>query len=416
MMKFARPLLILVLFAVITFMAVGTFTIDNRRKQEKADLVELSGIKYGLFNVDEWKSILATILEKKINELNFTPDQREDARVKIEAFLTKTISDFENRFYTEKSSSLLGIVQSSVAWLTGTFDQMKKDVPVFTEQILDFLAEEENRGKIKGFLLDKLDEYADKTFSATDYTHRDEILARYDLDSVEEAKPNLSASVEAMNGQLQGRLVIMLSLAAALGLILLMARSLSTFELTGAIATAFTLLLCGLLLPMIEIDARLTEMRLTLLGEEVAFTDQVLYYRSKSILEVVALMLSQGKFDIMAVGALVLLFSVIFPTAKLLASLACVYRPALKENGFVGFLVFRTGKWSMADVMVVAIFMSYIGFTGILSEQLRQLERITRTVDIVATNQSALQSGFFLFTSFAILSLVIAQKMEKGKS
>jgi hypothetical protein len=416
MMKFARPLLILILFAVIAFMAVGTFTIDNRRKQEKADLVELSGIKYGLFNVDEWKTILATILEKKINELDFSPAQREDARVKIEAFLTKTISDFENRFYTEKSSSLLGIVQSSVAWLTGTFDQMKKDVPVFTEQILDFLAEKENRGKIKGFLLDKLDEYTDKTFSATDYTHRDEILARYDLDSVAEAKPNLSASVEAMNGELQGRLVIMLSLAATLGFILLMARSLSTFELTVAIATAFALLLCGLLLPMIEIDARLTEMKLTLLGEAVSFTDQVLYYRSKSILEVVAVMLSQGKFDIMAVGALVLLFSVIFPTAKLLASLICVYRPALKQNGFVGFLVFRTGKWSMADVMVVAIFMSYIGFTGILSEQLRQLERITRTVDIVATNQSALQSGFFLFTAFAILSLVIAQKMEKAKS
>jgi hypothetical protein len=157
-------------------------------------------------------------------------------------------------------------------------------------------------------------------------------------------------------------------------------------------------------------------MRFTLLGEDVTFADQVLYYRSKSILEVVAVMLSQGKFDIMAVGSLVLLFSVIFPTAKLLASLACVYRPALKENGFVGFLVFRTGKWSMADVMVVAIFMSYIGFTGILSEQLRQLERITRTVDIIATNQSALQSGFFLFTAFAILSLVIAQKMEKAKS
>ena len=41
-----------------------------------------------------------------------------------------------------------------------------------------------------------------------------------------------------------------------------------------------------------------------------------------------------------------------------------------KLNKIVRFLVFKSGKWSMADVMVVAIFMSYIGFTGIISSQL----------------------------------------------
>jgi uncharacterized paraquat-inducible protein A len=33
-------------------------------------------------------------------------------------------------------------------------------------------------------------------------------------------------------------------------------------------------------------------------------------------------------------------------------------------------MVFKTGKWSMADVIVVAIFMAYIGFSGIVGEQL----------------------------------------------
>jgi uncharacterized paraquat-inducible protein A len=79
-------------------------------------------------------------------------------------------------------------------------------------------------------------------------------------------------------------------------------------------------------------------------------------------------------------------------------------------------MVFKTGKWSMADVMVVAIFMSYIGFSGILTEQLGQLEGLTNKIDILTTNKSSLQIGFFLFTSFVILSLLVSQKLQFRKS
>ena len=38
----------------------------------------------------------------------------------------------------------------------------------------------------------------------------------------------------------------------------------------------------------------------------------------------------------------------------------------------VRFFVLKSGKWSMADVMVVAIFMAYIGFNGIITSQFGQ--------------------------------------------
>ena len=76
------------------------------------------------------------------------------------------------------------------------------------------------------------------------------------------------------------------------------------------------------------------------------------------------------------------------------------------------FMVFRTGKWSMADVMVIAIFMSFIGFSGILAEQLGQLEGLTKNLDVLTTNKSSLQDGFFLFTSFVILSLLISHRLQ----
>jgi hypothetical protein len=68
----------------------------------------------------------------------------------------------------------------------------------------------------------------------------------------------------------------------------------------------------------------------------------------------------------------------------------------------------------MADVMVIAIFMAYIGFTGIITEQLKQIESLTMDMDLLTTNKSSLLSGFFAFTAFAILSLLVSHKMQYG--
>ena len=75
-------------------------------------------------------------------------------------------------------------------------------------------------------------------------------------------------------------------------------------------------------------------------------------------------------------------------------------------------MIFKTGKWSMADVMVIAIFMAYIGFSGIITEQLNQIESITQNLDILTTNQSSLMIGFYAFTAFAILSLLVSHKLQ----
>jgi len=64
---------------------------------------------------------------------------------------------------------------------------------------------------------------------------------------------------------------------------------------------------------------------------------------------------------------LVILFSVVFPTLKMLALAASLFRPALlRTSRFVKVLAFELSKWSMADVMVLAIFMSFVAFNGVI--------------------------------------------------
>jgi hypothetical protein len=411
-MKTLRIPLLLVLFVAILYCGLQIYRLEAHRRIIKEDLIELMNIRYGLFSVDEWKGVISTVLTRKVEELDFTPEQRTKARADISSFLYRTLDDFEKRFYEEKSKSVIGWIQGGITSLTGMFDKIKKDVPVFTDQILDFMQNEGNREKIKEFIMDKLSGYADKTFSKIDYTEHNLIIERYGFGDRVETIQYMQAEIDRI-GQISSTYMYVIMGLVLLGvMLLLLSGRLANVEFLLNTCICFSLLALGLLLPMIEIDARIQEISFTLLDEPVSFTDQVLYYKSKSILEVVHLMLTQGKADVMAVGFLVLLFSVIFPLTKLMASIAYVYWPSLKKSKFVRLMVFRTGKWSMADVMVVAIFMSYIGFSSILTEQLRQLETITRTIDIVATNQSALQTGFFLFTSFVILSLLVAHRLQ----
>jgi hypothetical protein len=66
----------------------------------------------------------------------------------------------------------------------------------------------------------------------------------------------------------------------------------------------------------------------------------------------------------------------------------------------------------MADVLVVAILMAYIGFSGLISSQLATMVEAGRGIDLLTTDGTSLQLGFFLFLAFVIASLVLSSLLE----
>lgn len=397
----------------IIYLAVSVYRTETEKRRIKEDLIELSKIKYGLFSVDEWKRILVGIITKKIEEFNLEGANKEKMRKELEEFLYQQISDLEERYYEEKSQSLLGfLIQSPVTAITGVFGKLKRDIPIFTEGILNFLNDPKNRRAIRGYIINKLNEYADKTFSKIDYSTHDKIISEYGFETREVALRGLKSKINQLDTNSRPYQVGLITLGIFTGLFLAFSKQISKMEYLALTVICFVFLMAGLLLPMIEIDARISEMSFTLLGEPIVFRDQVLYYKSKSILEVVRLMIMQSRLDLIFVGLLVLTFSVLFPVTKLISSILYLYSKRVESNRLVQFMIFRTGKWSMADVMVIAIFMAYIGFSGIITEQLKQIENITQSIDILTTNKSNLLAGFFTFTSFAILSLLTSHKLQ----
>jgi hypothetical protein len=62
----------------------------------------------------------------------------------------------------------------------------------------------------------------------------------------------------------------------------------------------------------------------------------------------------------------------------------------------------------MADVYVIAIFMAYIGFQGILDHQLSRLNMETESLVSISTNNTSLQPGFIIFVGFVLYSLLLS--------
>jgi len=160
---------------------------------------------------------------------------------------------------------------------------------------------------------------------------------------------------------------------------------------------------------MIEVDARIKTLNFTLLGEKVVFENQVLFFQSKSILDVVKVLVSQPKADSVLVGILILVFSIVFPCSKLIATgIHLLSKRKIAENKFIKYFAFKSGKWSMADVMVIAILMTYIGLNGILESQLSNLNIHNNFLTTITTNNTALQPGYIIFVGFVLYGLVLS--------
>lgn len=175
----------------------------------------------------------------------------------------------------------------------------------------------------------------------------------------------------------------------------------------GAALTAVALacLLTGLFTPMMELAAYERDLEIPLKFKTGLFSlnidytqtfegDLYFYYQSKSIVELIGLLLQQHNFT---VGLSILLFSVLIPLSKLLLSGSVLLRPGLWNHRFVRFVLEKTGKWSMADVFVVALFLGYLAFSNMQA-------------GIHADSRVLI--GLYFFLAYCLLAIVLPRYVQ----
>ena len=408
-----KSILFSVTLLISIFASFKMYESEQIQLQHKNDLIELSSVEYGLLNVDKWENLLANAIAAKLKDFNDAEMDDVEMKKNVSALLKTLIDDYEKTTQKKNSGGLFGSVKNSL--YASAFDGIREDIPMLADKVMVFLDVKNNTDGIKEFIVILLKKYTEGTFSRTDYTKVDNIIKKYEGETSSNTVTLLKQKLEKQNEDNQlYKIILAIAFLGFIGVFFL-AKNISRTDYLLGITFSFLLLFLGVTLPMIEIDARISEMSFSFLNEAVVFKDQVLFYKSKSIYEVVILMMSQNKFDIIAVGSLIFLFSVLFPITKLISSILYLISNKLKESKIIQFFIFKTGKWSMADVFVIAIIMAFIGFEGIVTDQLSQLKNVSESVDILTTNNSSVLFGFFSFTAFVVVSIAISHRIHKEK-
>ena len=101
------------------------------------------------------------------------------------------------------------------------------------------------------------------------------------------------------------------------------------------VVSLILLLTAGVTTPAIDLEAKIAKMSFVLLGHPVSFENQVLYFQSKSILDVFWIMIIHKDFQMKFVGILLITFSIIFPLLKIASTMVYYYQlsPCKGEPG-----------------------------------------------------------------------------------
>lgn len=158
--------------------------------------------------------------------------------------------------------------------------------------------------------------------------------------------------------------------------------SLRAFTFFGSLG-AFLALFYGLITPILM---------LTIHKKVEYLGNVVLSFESKGVLGSIVKLFDNGDS---VVAAVILLFSVLVPTIKILSILfVSLFMQSRFAHGIVKF--FKTlGKWSMVDVFVVATFLVYL--TGNGSD----------------VSHAEVQVGLYFFLSYVIVSMIVSFSADK---
>jgi len=164
------------------------------------------------------------------------------------------------------------------------------------------------------------------------------------------------------------------------------------------LALSILLLIPGLIQPILkmqmhtDIKAKIGEFRATGLD------------KNRSILGTVKDLHEDGRTF---VAFLILLFSVLVPFIKASMLGVCLYSPRQELKRRMYQIVNAIGKWSMADVFVVAILICYLSINGQGSEKTFEVTYLGLIIPVTLGSKfvSELGPGFYFFLGYCLISI-----------
>jgi hypothetical protein len=403
------------------------------RRLVRTDLAEIEHARYGILSADQWRSIIGPMLSAQVDNIDLK-GQSKSLRPMVERSLYALLDNIKTQMTSNQPASPNARASGKpgpsaakpmpasppafnpmiVNMIVGA---LRPHVPEYTDVVMAELSKPQTSKSFKDSIRSVLADAVKNTFGTTDMTTYNAILKHYGCSSGAACEVTLGNQIAAADKQLNRDYLIVLA-SASLGFILLMAGTptLSRGAVGVLMLFCISMLVGGVLSPMLEVEVRVTKIDATLLGTPIEFRDQSLYYRSKTVLEVFQTLIQIGRPEMTLVAVLLILFSLVFPALKMLALAAALFRPALlRTSRLIKLFAFTLSKWSMADVMALAIFMSFVAFNGVIGssmEGLRDMPNVNQVM--IPTNASKILPGYYLFIGFCVSSILLSKKLERG--
>lgn len=403
------------LLASEAYFGAKLYTLSHQQKEIKEDYSEVNNIMHGLFSADQWKDEVAGIIKHQVRNFSMTRKQKRQLQVEVEEIILALINKAE-ALVDKPTKTISGKLKKFAIKTFVNTDKIKAQVPEFAKTVIAKVDDPANKRKMSSMAMGKFKaiektDYIDSTSTVNTALYH-KMYRKYHVSSQDEFNDRLVSSlakIKTVTYNYSFGMLACIAVVLSLWWIFRKRVDLHATLFVMSLLFAFILLAVGLTASMIEVDARIRSLDFVLLGEHVVFKNQVLFFQSKSILDVVKILISQSGVDSILVGVLILIFSILFPIMKLSCTgIHLLGKKSIAENKFIKYFAFQSGKWSMADVIVIAIMMTYIGLNGLLENQLSSLNIKSDFLTIITTNNTALQPGFIIFISFVLYGLILS--------
>ncbi len=168
----------------------------------------------------------------------------------------------------------------------------------------------------------------------------------------------------------------------------------------------FGLLVPGVVQPIYSLDITST------VDAGIAQFEGQVYQRTRSILGAVRELFDSGNY---LVSFLILLFSIIVPVSKGSMLLGSIYASQQRVRERLVKIVDLIGKWSMAAVFVIGVFLAFLATENQVQENRFQVEALGAQLEvgIVTRVTSTLGPGFYFFLGYCIFSIFWTQVLKQ---
>ncbi len=293
--------LIILTALISTFLIYKVVSLSFEKQQINLEISELKSIKYGLFDVNEWKQKLTDVFFDRINEYELNPENKEHLKKYIETGIYILIDEVDRFLETEqdKGNLIEQLIKTFVYSVSFNKNNFKGQVPEWADEIISIVETPETQNRIKEQLSSGLHVLFDKNPSLTNYSVRNTILDKYNFAHSETVTclQYLETEKEGLNKKLKLFSLFLIFLTISIFCSQFIPNIGSLEKTVYPLIALCSCFFVGVLIPMISLDVRLDTFEFILIGEKIEFKNQVLYFRSKSIIQVIKILFQDGSFN-----------------------------------------------------------------------------------------------------------------------